>query len=677
MTDLRQKHFRFRTDAGTADGTPTWGAGEDVDYYPGSANFRLRVGLQNALTNVAATAWEIYVSKNGDAFTPVTTTIAKGVQSVDAGSSADDTSILIPRLTPFGSGWWLADSSIDLWFENGEYYDSAITSYKPVLLLHMDGADASTTFTDTMGRHTMTVNGNAQIDTAQSKFGGASGLFDGTGDYLVTDSSSDFSFGTGDFTIDFWFRIAASISSNQTLVADTEFALYQIAGQLRFYANGSDRLTDATTLVVDTWYHAALVRSAGVTRMYLNGVSGGGTYSDTTNYTFTQLYMGANSAPGNYLNGWLDELRVIKGYAAWQTNFTPPTAAYSNPFLPDIDATNYVSCSRASTGYAKTSLDTLTSFATNTLRITDRGLLIEDTRTNVVLWDRDLTNAAWTKVNMTAAKDQTGPDGVSNSASSLLATAGNATALQAITLASSARFQTAWVKRLIGSGTINMTMDNGATWTAITVTSSWSRLSIPTQTLANPTVGFRIVTSGDQIAVDFVQNEDGAFASSEIETTTVATTRATDNITVTGNLDTLLTANTASVVVDHITNVTPSLLNGNAGIFWDTSSSTGLEIGSNETSGLMFDTGAAHLLGFTLAGAFSSGAKIGVCWNPSGRSGVGGGGTVATDAFGSMGSANYGIGVNVSSLRTFAYFRRLTAWNTRLADATLQGFTAP
>jgi len=125
MTDLRQLHFRFRTDAGTADASPTWGAGEDVNYYPGTANFRLRIGLRNASTVVAATPWELYVSRNGDAYTPVTTTIAKGVQSVDAGSSADDTAVLVPRLYPFSQEWVLAGAAIDLDFANSRIYGAA------------------------------------------------------------------------------------------------------------------------------------------------------------------------------------------------------------------------------------------------------------------------------------------------------------------------------------------------------------------------------------------------------------------------------------------------------------------------------------------------------------------------------------------------------------------------
>lgn len=160
-----------------------------------------------------------------------------------------------------------------------------------------------------------------------------------------------------------------------------------------------------------------------------------------------------------------------------------------------------------------------------------RTTLVEAARINVVLWNRDLTNAAWTKVSVTPVKDQVGIDGVAASASRITATGANGTCLQAITLGSSARYQTAYVKRLVGSGVINMTLDNGATWTAIVPTAAWTRVTIPTQTLANPTVGFRIVTNGDSIAVDYVQNETGLFPTSAIATTTGAVPRIVDSLT--------------------------------------------------------------------------------------------------------------------------------------------------
>lgn len=158
-----------------------------------------------------------------------------------------------------------------------------------------------------------------------------------------------------------------------------------------------------------------------------------------------------------------------------------------------------------------------------------RSILLEDARTNVVLQSRLLSTAAWTKTNITATGTSTGADGAVTSATRLTATAGNGTVLQAITLASSARFQTAWVKRITGAGLIQMTMDNGATWTTVPISTVYTRVSIPTQTLANPTVGFRLVNNGDAIDVDFVQNENGTFASSEIVTGAVAVTRGADS----------------------------------------------------------------------------------------------------------------------------------------------------
>lgn len=145
------------------------------------------------------------------------------------------------------------------------------------------------------------------------------------------------------------------------------------------------------------------------------------------------------------------------------------------------------------------------------------GALFEPSRTTRVIHRRDLTNAAWVKTNMTTARTSIGADGGTNSATRITATAGNATALQTITHGSTARSMTAYIKRVTGTGTVQMTMDNGTTWTAVTATTAYTRVTIPTQTLANPVVGFRIVTSGDAIDVDFIQLEDGAFPTSVID----------------------------------------------------------------------------------------------------------------------------------------------------------------
>lgn len=147
------------------------------------------------------------------------------------------------------------------------------------------------------------------------------------------------------------------------------------------------------------------------------------------------------------------------------------------------------------------------------------SLLLEDARTNIAVSPRDLSNGAWTKTNTTATLNQLGVDGVPNSATALLATAANATCTQLVALASSQRSMSAYVFRGVGTGTVEMTTDGGTTWTPITLAGIgvYVRVQIPAQTVTNPNFGFRIVTSGDAIGVDYVQNETGSFPSSPID----------------------------------------------------------------------------------------------------------------------------------------------------------------
>lgn len=184
-------------------------------------------------------------------------------------------------------------------------------------------------------------------------------------------------------------------------------------------------------------------------------------------------------------------------------------------------------------GWIETEAGVWSPVAANTLRRSDKGALVETTSSNRAKHCRDLTQALWTKSNVTPVKDQTGIDGVANSCSRITSSAGNGTCLQAITNASDERIFSAFLKRLVGTGVVNMTMDNGSTWTDVTSSfgaSGFSRVAIPAQTLANPTVGFRLVTNGDSIAVDFTQEESAAAASSPILTGAAAVTRTIDQV---------------------------------------------------------------------------------------------------------------------------------------------------
>jgi hypothetical protein len=157
------------------------------------------------------------------------------------------------------------------------------------------------------------------------------------------------------------------------------------------------------------------------------------------------------------------------------------------------------------------------------------GLLMEAARTNLALHSDDHTNVAWVKTTMTTAKTSTGPDGVTNSATRLTASAGNALSLQTVVSGSATRAYSVWMRRITGTGNIDMTLDNGVGWTTKTLTSLWSRFDISQAAVTNPVFGIRIVTSGDAIDVYGNQMESAAFASSTIPTTTVSIARTADS----------------------------------------------------------------------------------------------------------------------------------------------------
>ncbi len=203
-----------------------------------------------------------------------------------------------------------------------------------VLLLHGNGADGSTTITDSSDApHTVTVGGDAQIDTAESKFGGSSFLFDGTGDYLTSADSADWDLGSGDYTVDFWVRYAAT--SGERILLDrnvtADITIRTDAGvNFEVWQESSLRIQTSTSFpTTGTWFHFAIVRSSGTVTYYKDGTSIATSGSSTQDIQGTAaIFIGARSDATGYFSGWIDEFRIIKGTAVWTGNFTPPTSEY-------------------------------------------------------------------------------------------------------------------------------------------------------------------------------------------------------------------------------------------------------------------------------------------------------------------------------------------------------------
>ena len=193
-----------------------------------------------------------------------------------------------------------------------------------------------------------TAAGNAQIDTAQSKFGGTSALFDGTGDYFSTPTNADFDLGSGDWTVDAWFNLVGLTTvggnicgkSDAAITAtETAFFVGRTAGDA-MQLQVSDGATIATvvgttqfTNVLNTgWHHIAAVRTGNTLKLFINGVQEGGdvAFAGSVNDSPRAFVVGARADDGGSIwNGWINEFRLSVGTARWTANFTPPTAAYT------------------------------------------------------------------------------------------------------------------------------------------------------------------------------------------------------------------------------------------------------------------------------------------------------------------------------------------------------------
>ncbi len=201
------------------------------------------------------------------------------------------------------------------------------------LLLHNDG-NGTAFVDDSNNGHSIAAQGSATQSATQSKFGGKSIYFDGGANGVSIPASTDFAFGTNDFTIDFWMYFSQvrenqyfyDIGSNQE-----QFRLYQGYWDL-YNSSGGQIFHIANTPSAASWHHIALVRSGNTFELFLDGTSLGsstytGTYGSSANTFMIGNYGGVIA--GVALDGYVDEFRISKGVARWTENFTLPTQMYT------------------------------------------------------------------------------------------------------------------------------------------------------------------------------------------------------------------------------------------------------------------------------------------------------------------------------------------------------------
>ena len=199
---------------------------------------------------------------------------------------------------------------------------------------------------DATSKNDLETVGNAQISTTQSKFGGSSMYFDGTGDYLSIPATQNIVFGTADFTIEMWVYSGSQGSTGARMFGNGAGAAWgsgkyiltttTAANPNKFTlginnASPADVLVSTTTFNDSTWKHVAITRYNGVFRLFVNGIleSTNTTNVSVDNGTAAQIRIGSSGISGDAdWAGYIDDLRITKGIARYTSNFTPPTAAF-------------------------------------------------------------------------------------------------------------------------------------------------------------------------------------------------------------------------------------------------------------------------------------------------------------------------------------------------------------
>ena len=476
--------------------------------------------------------------------------------------------------------------------------------------------------------------------------------FSRAGNAMLTDASGKLTYApnnlltySNDLTNAAWNNAGYTVSPNSVVAPDgttTASLVTRLASGSQYVQQGVQNIQAGVNTIVAAWAKAGTSGSLAFTG---NGSLGTTTFNLNTGVSVTGSGGWVSSGTVNAGGGWWLCYAVANVSSSQIAYFNPTSAggtgATNSVWHFSVSAVTYETTPRpgdqvvtGAAAYYGPRFDHSPSGA-------PLGLLVGASATNSALYARDLTQSAWSKTNGTAAKDQAGLDGVSSSASSFTATSANATVLQAITLASAAYNYAVYLKRITGSGEIDVSMDGGSTWTAATSancsvdgvptainTGGYVRCSI-SATRANPSIGIRLVTSGDAVAVDVAQLEAGTVATSPIITTTAALTRAPEIVALTpATFARAVNPAQGTVFVDTFgitnqTNYYPRILGS--------SSANALVCIDGVNGPFKAETYNGSVLEPSVVPVWSGPVRVGSRWSSSGRAIVANGGIPATD----------------------------------------------
>jgi hypothetical protein len=183
---------------------------------------------------------------------------------------------------------------------------------------------------------TITVNGTPSVQrfspfsptTAYStSVIGGSGYFDGSGDYLSAPSNSAFGMGTGDFTVETWIYFTAAQAEKHITDSNASSGLFLKTNATNVGIGramiGEDTMFNYS-FSQNVWYHIAFARSGSTVYGFVNGVQIGSA-TNTNSYATGACYVGAASDGSRSVNGYISNLRIVKGTAVYTSAFTPST----------------------------------------------------------------------------------------------------------------------------------------------------------------------------------------------------------------------------------------------------------------------------------------------------------------------------------------------------------------